>query len=314
MISIVVPLYNEEESLPHFYKELKKEIEKLRLSYEIIFIDDGSIDESLENLKALAKKDKDIKIFSFRRNRGKAEALTLGFQKAKGDYVLTLDADLQDKPSEIYKLLKKADEGYDLSCGWRKNRQDPLPKIISSKIFNFLARILWGLYLHDYNCGLKVYASEAAKSLRLYGGMHRFIPLLVFQQGFTVSEVAIDHEKRKFGKSKYGFSKLWKDLPDIFTMLFLTRYGNRPLHFFGMMGSILLFLGIAILGYLSVIHFQGHAIGRRPLLFLGMLLVLSGFQVFFTGFIADLIISISHKSGFKEDHVLNLKYSSEDKQ
>ena len=314
MISIVVPLYNEEESILPFYEELKKALLMLKNEYEIIFIDDGSTDKSLENLKALAKKDKDIKIFSFRRNRGKAEALNLGFQKAKGDYVVTLDADLQDKPSEISNLIKKLEEGYDLVSGWRRNRRHAWFMKLPSRLFNYLSGSFWGLYLHDYNCGLKIYTKDAAKSLHLYGGLHRFIPLLLYKQGFKVAEIPVVHDKRRFGKSKYGFSKVWKDAPDMFTMLFLTRYGNRPLHFFGMVGTILLLLGIIILGYLSIIHFQGHAIGRRPLLFLGILLVLSGFQVFFTGFIADLIISVSHKSGFKEDHVLNLKYSSEDKQ
>lgn len=232
----------------------------------------------------------------------------MGFIKAKGDYIVTLDADLQDKPEEIQKLLKKAKEGYELVCGWRKNRRDSLPKVISSKFFNFLVGFFWGLKLHDHNCGLKVYKKEVAKSLNLYGGMHRFIPLLVYQQGFTITEVEVSHEKRRFGKSKYGISKLWKDLPDIFTMLFLTRYSHKPLHFFGTVGVILLFFGLVILGYLSFIHFQGHAIGRRPLLFLGMLLVLSGFQVVFTGFLADLIINLSHKNNKTE---FTLRYSSD---
>lgn len=308
MISIVVPLFNEEESLNIFYHELIKEIQKLDKDYEIILIDDGSNDSSLEISKEIVETDKQVKVYSFRKNNGKAEALTLGFQKATGDYIVTLDADLQDRPEEIRKLIKKQKEGFDLVCGWRKNRKDSLKKVISSKLFNSIASIFWGLKLHDYNCGLKLYSSEAAKSLNLYGGMHRFIPLLAHEQGFKVTEVAVVHDKRKFGKSKYGFSKILKDLPDMLTMLFLTRYSKRPLHFFGAIGAIFLFLGILISIYLTVIHFQGHAIGRRPLLFLGMLFIISGLQVLFTGFLADLIINTSPKQS--KDFVL--KYSSGD--
>lgn len=313
MISIVVPVFNEEESLPIFYKELVRIAPQLDKSYEIIFVDDGSTDGSVEILKEFKKENSHIRIFSFRKNQGKAEALTFGFQKAKGDYIVTLDADLQDKPSEIQKLLKIAKEGSDVVCGWRKNRKDPLANVISSKFFNLLVGVLWGFNLHDYNCGLKLYIKEAAKSLRLYGGLHRFIPALAFQKGFKVTEVAVLHEKRRYGKSKFGFSKIWKDIPDMFTMLFLTRYSDRPLHFFGMAGGILLVIGILILGYLTFLHFQGETIGRRPLLFFGMLLVLSGLQVFFTGFLADLMINLSQKRNIKEyeeENVL-LRYKSE---
>lgn len=308
MISIVVPLFNEEESLNAFYGELAKEIQKLDKDCEIIFIDDGSTDASLEILKQIAKTDRQVKIYSFRKNNGKAEALTLGFRKAKGDYVATLDADLQDKSKEIKKLLDEMVKGkWDLVCGWRKERKDSINKILSSKIFNSLASAFWGLNLHDYNCGLKLYSKDAAKSLTLYGGMHRFIPLLIHDQGYSVTEVAVEHDIRKYGKSKYGFSKIWKDLPDIFTMLFLSKYGKRPFHFFGVAGGIFILTGIIVLSYLSYLHFQGIAIGQRPLLFFGMLLVISGFQLFFTGFLADLIINISHK----QNKEFLVKYSSE---
>ncbi|MCX6782646.1 MAG: glycosyltransferase family 2 protein [Candidatus Levybacteria bacterium] len=310
MISIVVPVYNEEESLEAFFIVLSEELEKIEYSSEIIFIDDGSTDRSLEILKNISEKEKNIRIFSFRKNQGKAEALTLGFLKANGEFIVTLDADLQDRPSEILILLNKMKEGYDLVCGWRKNRKDVFSKIISSRLFNLIARNLWGLSLHDYNCGLKLYTKEAAKSLYLYGGMHRFIPLIIFQEGFSVGEIEITHDIRKYGKSKYGFSKIWKDLPDIFTMFFIGKYAKRPLHFFGGLGSLFFILGIIILSYLSVIHFQGETIGSRPLLFLGMLLILSGFQILFTGFIADLINNIFQKSGVKEIQS-SLKYSNE---
>ena len=309
MISIIVPLFNEGESLNLFYDELVKEIRKLDENYEIIFIDDGSTDNSLKILKEIAAKDKKVNAYSFRKNQGKAEALTLGFQKSKGDYIVTLDADLQDKPEEISKLLEKAKGGnWGLVCGWRKDRKDSMTKVISSRLFNFLAGMFWGLKLHDYNCGLKLYSKEAAKSLNLYGGMHRFIPLLVHEQGFTVTEIAVDHDKRKYGNSKYGFSKVWKDLPDIFTMLFLSKYSKRPFHFFGAAGAFLVLIGVVILGYLTMLRILGETIGQRPLLFFGMLLVISGFQLFFTGFLADLIINISHK----QDKEFFLKYSSTD--
>jgi glycosyltransferase involved in cell wall biosynthesis len=309
MISAVVPVYNEEESLKAFYKELIETLVKLKMPYEIVFVDDGSRDKTLNILKEIANKDRKVRIFSFRKNQGKAEALTFGFQKAMGDYIVTLDADLQDKPREISKLLKKAKEGnWDVVCGWRKNRKDKLGKVLSSKLFNFIASVFWGLKLHDYNGGLKLYSKEAAKSLNLYGGMHRFIPLLAHDQGFSVTEVAVEHDIRRYGKSKYGFSKIWKDLPDMFTMLFLSKYSKRPMHFFGIVGGIFVLIGIIILGYLSLLHFQGTAIGNRPLLFLGVLLVISGFQLFFTGFLADLIINISQK----KNREYFLKFSTEE--
>lgn len=306
MISLIVPLFNEEESLPSFHKELYP-ILKAYKNYELIFVDDGSTDNSLLFLKKFAQRNKRVKIFSFRKNQGKAEALTFAFQKVKGDYIVTLDADLQDRPDQIKKMLAMAKKGYDLTCGWRKNRKDSVQKIISSKIFNYLVGLFWGLHLNDYNCGLKVYSREAAKSLDLYGGLHRFIPLLVYQQGFKICEVPIIHEKRRFGKSKYGFSKLWKDLPDMLTMFFLIKYSLRPLHFFGPAGLTLFLFGIVILIYLTILKLRGEGIGDRPLLFLGILLLLSGLQVLFTGFLADLLINTSHKKGRE----IPLKYLTE---
>lgn len=306
MVSIVIPVYNEEESIDAFYNELSATAKSLK-TYEILFVDDGSKDSSLSLLKAIGEKDKRVKIFSFRKNHGKAEALMLGFLKATGKHIITLDADLQDKPSEIPALLRKINDGYDLVSGWRKNRKDGLPKVLASKLFNSIAKTWWGLKLHDYNCGLKAYTKNAAKSLRIYGGLHRFIPLILYHQGFMVTEIPVEHDKRKFGKSKYGFSKLWKDLPDIFTMLFLSRYGDRPFHFFAWVGGVLFFLGTIILGYLGILKLVGEGIGNRPILFLGMILLLSGLQIFFTGFLADLIINLSKQQ--REDY--SLKFSSE---
>ncbi len=308
MLSIVVPVFNEEESLGAFYKELFLQVSKLKVEFEVIFVDDGSTDGSLSILKKFESENKNIRIFSFRKNRGKAEALTLGFRKAVGEYVLTIDSDLQDRPDQIKKLIDKSKEDWDLVSGWRKNRRDPLSKNISSKLFNFVSSFFWGLKVNDLNCGLKLYKAEAAKSLSLYGGAHRFIPLLLYQEGFCITEAPVVHDRRKFGKSKYNFTKVFKEIPDMFTMLFLSRYSRRPLHFFALVGGILLLVGLLILGYLSLLHFQGYTIGDRPLLFLGMLLVISGFQVLFTGFLADLLIHISENS---TNPKFDLKYSSE---
>ena len=308
MLSVVVPVFNEEEVIEKFFKELSKFLPKIDKNPEIIFVDDGSTDGSLDLLKKIEKENKNIRLFSFRRNQGKAEALTLGFSKAKGDLIVTLDADLQDRPDQIKKLIDKSKEGWDLVSGWRKNRKDSFYKNISSKIFNFIPSLFWGLKVNDLNCGLKLYGTEAAKSLSLYGGTHRFIPLILFQEGFSVTEVPVVHDKRKLGKSKYSFTKVFTEIPDMFTMLFLSRYSRRPLHFFALVGGILLLAGLLILGYLSLLHFEGYAIGRRPLLFLGMLLVISGFQVLFTGFLADLLIHISENS---TNSKFDLKYSSD---
>ena len=295
MISAVVPAFNEEESISEFYKVLSANLAKLNMDFEIVFVDDGSTDSSLEILKKLAIKDKKIRIFSFRKNRGKAEALTVGFQMAKGDYIVTLDADLQDRPEEIKKLLDKSKEGFDLVCGWRKDRKDALKKRLASKLFNFIMGAFWGVHLHDFDCGLKLYKRDAAKSLNLYGGMHRFVPLLVSEKGFEVTEVPVVHEKRLFGKSKYGFSKVFKNMPDMFTILFLTKYAKRPLHFFGFVGGVISLIGFISLFYLFILRLMGEKVGTRPLLTFGMVLALAGFQLLFTGLLADLILHISQK-------------------
>ncbi len=315
MISVVVPVMNEQESLPAFYERVKKVLLDVKEAYELIFVDDGSTDNSLSIMKEYEKKDDTIRIFSFRRNQGKAEALTLGFQKAKGDRIATLDADLQDRPEEIQKLLEKQkNEGYEVVCGWRKNRSDSIKKKISSKIFNFLMGAFWGVHLHDYNCGLKLYTKEAAKSLHLYGGMHRFIPLLVTQYGFSVTEEPVVHDERKFGASKYGFSKIFKDIPDMFTMLFLTRYGKRPLHFFATAGGLLFIIGLGIFLYLwiDLQIIQHLSIGRRPLFFVSLIMMLAGLQVFFTGFLADIMINIAHTPQLSNEQVhYFLKFDSD---
>lgn len=294
MLSCVVPICNEEESIELLFDRLNNVLHALTSSYEIIFIDDGSTDNSLNILQKLSKKHTYIKIFSFRKNHGKAEALTVGFQVARGDIIITLDGDLQDRPEEISLLITKMKEGFDVVSGWRKNRKDASKMVFASKLFNSFAGKLWGVQLHDYNCGLKAYIKEAAQSLRLYGGMHRFIPLLCHENGFSVAEVAVQHDPRKFGKSKYNFSKTWRDLPDMFTIFFLTRYTKRPLHFFGTAATILGGLGLIFILYLTYLHYVMHeTVGTRPLWSIGVLLILAGLQIFFTGFLADLLINLS---------------------
>lgn len=294
-LSIVVPVYNEEESIEAFYKELITQLEKLDKKFEIIFVDDGSQDKSLRLLQKLEEENNNVQVYSFRRNLGKAEALTFGFQKAQGEIIVTLDADLQDQPSEIQNLLNKQEEGYDVVCGWRKDRKDASKMKIISKLFNYTLNKVFGLKIHDYNCGLKLYTSDAAKSLRLYGGLHRFIPILVYEQGFSVTELPVKHEQRKFGESKYKFTKI-KDIPDMFTMMFLVRYMKRPLHFFGGVGGGLFLLGVLTLIYLTGVKFLLHqSIGGRPLFFLGILFVVVGVQIFFTGFLAELLINLSQR-------------------
>jgi len=313
MLSFVVPVFDEEESVDAFYKELTRVADELNEPYEVVFVDDGSRDRTLEILKSLRVKvlksstGNDIKIYSFQRNHGKAEALTFGFQKAEGDIIITLDADLQDKPTEIKKLLEKQKEGFDLVNGWRKNRKDTFAKKIFSKTFNKTASILWGVKINDLNCGLKLYTKDAAQSLNLYGGMHRFIPLIAAQEGFKVTEIPVEHAERKLGKSKYSASKVFTQLPDIFSMYFLSKYGKRPLHFFGFFGALLGFIGFIILFYLTIEWFMGVPIGGRPLFFLGILLVLAGLQTGFTGLIADFVLNVGNRNNSEN---IILKYET----
>ncbi|MBA3724203.1 MAG: glycosyltransferase family 2 protein [Candidatus Levybacteria bacterium] len=314
MVSIIVPAYNEEESLQAFYDETIKYLPHLDKAYEIVFIDDGSNDNTLLVMKALAKKDKHIKVYSFKGNRQKADALMLGFAKAQGDLIFTMDADLQDKPSELHKFITyQKESGADVVVGWRKERKDKSKMVIISKFFNWLNHMLFKLQLHDIDCGFKLFTKDAAKSIHIYGGLYRFIPLLLQQQGYLVQEVVVEHDTRKFGYSKYGFSKVFRNLPDLFTIIFLLKFGKRPLHFFGFIGGLMLIVGAAIFAYLTIIWFGGQSIGDRPLLQFSILLMLGGLQTFFTGFIADLFINLNFKSKSQTENASHfpLKYSSD---
>lgn len=316
MVSVIVPARDEEEGITAFYMELMKYLPKVVKEYEIIFVDDGSLDNTLSILKSFLQKNHHVRVFSFKRHRGKADALAYGFFHAKGDIIITMDADLQDKPSQLQKFMDKHKEGADVVCGWRKDRKDKQRMVFMSKMFNYLIGILFGLKLHDIDCGFKLFSKEAVDKLYIYGGLYRFIPLLLYQEGYIVDEIVVEHDTRNFGKSKYGFSKVWKNLPDLFTMFFLAKYRNRPLHFFGVIGSLFLLVGVIILLYLTYIHtFLHQPIYRRPIMFGGILFVISGFQVFFTGFLADLMINLSYSSPGEANTPKSfpLKYSSDSK-
>lgn len=296
--SVVIPVFNEEESLQELIARIDESFKSIDKSFEIVFIDDGSTDSSLELLKKYARDHRNIHVVSFRRNLGKSPALTVGFEHAKGKYILTMDADLQDDPVNIEKLYKRIEEeNLDLVSGWRKERRDSTLKKMSSRFFNsFIIPLLFKLHFHDMNCGLKLYRKELAKELRIYGGMHRFIPVLASEMGFKVAEEPITHHARKYGYSKYKPTKILTDIPDLFTMFFLTKYTRRPLHFFFQLGGLLLFLGLVILIYLVILKLLGEAIGGRPLLIFGVLFALGGAQTIFTGLIADLIVNVNEKN------------------
>ncbi len=289
MISFVIPAYNEEESLRELYERIIVNMEPTGHSCEIIFVDDGSTDKSLEVLTALHEEDSRVKVIQFRRNFGKAAALMAGFAQAEGEIIFTMDADLQDDPVEIPRFLEKLGDGYDLVTGWKYPRLDPITKTAPSKLANFAIRLGSGMDLHDFNCGYKAMRAEVARELKLYGELHRYIPVLANWRGFNVTEIKVKHHPRQFGKSKYGVRRLSRGLFDFITVVYLTRFTRRPLHFFGWMGLISLAFGLVIDGYLSVIWLMGEPIGHRPLLTLGTLLIIIGAQFFTLGLLAEMV-------------------------
>lgn len=309
--SVVIPVCNEEESLQELVSRISESFKEFKKTYEIVFVDDGSTDTSLEILKKFSRDNKNIHVISFRKNLGKSPALTVGFELAKGEYVVTMDADLQDDPSNIpamFEEMKKKDA--DLVSGWRKERKDSPLKVASSKLFNkIIIPFLFKVHFNDMNCGLKLYKKSLAKELRIYGGMHRFIPVLAFEMGFKAVETPIVHHSRKYGYSKYKPTKILTDIPDIFTMFFLTKYTRRPLHFFFQLGAVLLSIGFLILLYLVLVKvFFGEAIGGRPLLIFGVLFAIGGAQTIFTGLLADLIVNVNEKS--VNNYLIKYKSSS----
>ena len=289
-ISLVIPLFNEEESVIPLSHEIRKALSRVNIDYEVILIDDGSTDASLKNLKEITRTDNRFKFLSFRKNYGKSAALHEGFKVASGDVVVTLDADLQDDPHEIQNLLKKLEEGYDLCSGWKKKRQDPFIKKISSKFFNLVTRLISGVKIHDFNCGLKAYRKEVVENVKVYGELHRYIPVLASWQGFKVTEVTVNHHPRRYGKTKFGVSRFFKGFVDLITVIFVTRYIKRPMHFFGFFGAVSFLIGFLILAYLTILWIQGIPLSNRPIIFLGMLLIIVGVQLFAVGLLGEVIV------------------------
>ncbi len=291
-LSVVIPLYNEEATLIPLFEQIQSVVEAQTLgAFEVIFIDDGSTDDSWQKLSKLkAAHPNTVSALRFRRNQGKAAALSAGFAEIKGKIVVTMDADLQDEPSEIPNLLEKLEEGYDCVSGWKQLRKDPLGKTLPSKVFNWATAAASGVKIHDFNCGFKAYRADAIKSLDLYGELHRYVPVLLAADGFTIAEVPVEHHRRTHGVSKYGWNRLIKGGLDLMTVIVLTRYLKRPGHFFGGFGLLSGIIGFCILAGLSLqkIFFSAF-IGNRPLFFLGILLLLLGVQLISTGLIGELI-------------------------
>lgn len=289
-LSIVVPVFNEAESLVPLVTEIDAAAAAIGAPYEIIFVNDGSTDASQTVLTGVAQERANVRLIEFRRNFGKAAALDAGFRAASGDVVFTMDADLQDDPAEMAKFLARLEEGYDVVSGWKRRRQDPLDKTAPSKFFNAVVSRVSGVRLHDFNCGFKAYRAEALEDLALYGELHRFIPVLLHWRGFRIGEVAVNHRARRFGRSKFGASRLFKGALDLATVILNTRYQTRPLHVFGLAGAALGACGFLILSYLTILWFAGAGpIGDRPLFFLGILLAVSSLQVFTVGLLGEFI-------------------------
>ena len=295
-LSIVIPAYNEAESLPVLIVQIQDVLKKHDYTAEVIFVNDGSTDGTDEVLEQIASEQNSdnlqIHVIHFRRNRGKAAGLMAGFAAAQGEVVITMDADLQDDPTEIPKLLDQLHNGkYDVISGWKYQRKDPLEKRAFSFVFNRVTAWFTGVKLHDMNCGFKAYRAEVVKTLHIYGDLHRYIPILANAAGFSVNEVKVRHHPRKFGVSKYGFKRIPKGFFDLLTVLFLTRYLKRPLHVFGMMGGLVAFIGVIIGCYLAVLWFIKGGIGFRPLLMMSVLMVILGVQFFSIGLLGELVIS-----------------------
>lgn len=289
-LSVVVPLFNEAPSLNELYEKIVAALQALGISAEMIFVDDGSTDNSFETLTHLRRRDQRVRVLQFRRNYGKSAALAAAFARARGDYLVTMDADLQDDPAEMKAMLDKLEAGYDLVSGWKRQRYDSFIKRFSSKIFNRVTSIVTGLRIHDINCGLKAYRRDVTQTIPVYGELHRFLAVLAHREGFRVGEIEVKHHPRKHGKSKFGPSRFTKGFLDLLTVLFLTRYTKRPLHLFGLAGIISFVLGLGVSAYLAVERLLWSVyLTNRPLLFLGILLMIIGVQMFSIGLIGEMI-------------------------
>ncbi len=311
-VSIVIPLLNEEESLPELTSWIDRVMAANNFSYEIIFVDDGSRDHSWNIIRELKAAYPPVRGIKFRRNYGKAAALNVGFLAAAGDVVFTMDADLQDSPDELPEMYHMVmDQGYDIVSGWKKKRHDPLSKTIPTKFYNWSARRMSGIMLHDFNCGLKAYRNAVVKSIEVYGDMHRYIPFLAKWAGFTaIGEKVVHHQKRKFGRTKYGLDRFYKGYLDLLTITFTSRFGKRPMHFFGLWGSLIFLGGFIIAGYLAYEKYFNLAfkMTERPLFFFGLLAMVIGTQLFVAGFLGELI---SRSSADRNSYLIEEKLGME---
>jgi len=297
-LSVVIPVYNEEESIGELAGWIEKICNSNNLKFEIIFIDDGSKDSSWDVIRRLSESNNAIKGLRFRRNYGKAAALQSGFTEAKGEVILTMDSDLQDSPDEIPGLLQMINEdGYDLVSGWKKKRYDPFIKRFTSRIYNGTARLSSGIRLHDFNCGLKAYRNEVAKSIEVYGEMHRYIPMLAKKAGFSkIGEKIVEHSPRKYGYSKYGLDRFLKGYLDLLTVGFITRFGKSPMHLFGSLGTIMFLIGFVMAGYLGIRkliyihnHLRAPLVTESPYFYIALTVMIIGSVLFLTGFLGELI-------------------------
>jgi glycosyltransferase involved in cell wall biosynthesis len=301
-LSVVIPLYNEEDSLKELSQQLRSTLNRMNLRYELLFVDDGSTDRSFQVLRDLKRIDRHVKVIRFRRNYGKSAALAVAFEKAIGNIVITMDADLQDDPAEIPALKRKLDEGFDLVSGWKKIRRDPMTKTLPSRFFNFVTRVLTGIKIHDFNCGLKAYRREVIKTVKVYGELHRYIPVLAHWEGFKVGEMVVQHRARKYGKTKFGLGRFWKGFLDLLTALFTTRYLRRPLHPFGLLGLLATTTGFIIDAWLVILWVQGlTSLSNRPLFFAGFLLIVIGVQFISIGLLGEMI---SKTRGNEEEYAI----------
>lgn len=312
-LSVVVPLYNEEESLPELFAWVKRVCEQHHIAFEVVFINDGSSDNSWAVIKQMAAENPEVKAIRFRKNQGKSAALNVGFKETKGRVVITMDADLQDSPDEIPGLMRLIDaEGYDLISGWKKKRYDPLSKTIPTKLFNWATRKMSDIKLHDFNCGLKAYHFEVVKSLEITGEMHRYIPILAKNKGFKkIGEQVVEHRARKYGTTKFGLDRFVNGFLDLITLAIISKFGRRPMHFFGLLGTAMFFLSLLALAYIGVMKIYRMGQGLNPglvvndpwfYLFLTMLII--GVQLFVAGFLAEIML---RNSAAKSDYTITEK-------
>ena len=304
-VSVVIPVFNEADNLPDLHRELTAALEALGRPYEVLLVDDGSTDATPERMLEIEGRDPRVRVLRLRRNFGQTAAFSAGFDHARGRVVVTSDADLQNDPADVKHLLARLEEGYDMVCGWRRERKDPLSRRLPSSVANRVISWATGVSLHDYGCSLKAMRAEVVRGLRLYGEMHRFIPAVASWMGVKVAEMPVNHRPRTRGRSNYGLGRTVRVLLDLFTVKFLLAYGTRPAHLFGGSGLVFAGSGLGVLGYLSYLKlFQDEAIGGRPLLLLGALLLITGLMFINVGLLAEMLVRIYHESQGKPTYVL----------